>query len=181
MENQTRFDLNTALENWRTELAAQPSLSAENRRELETHLRDTFAEMKVRSLSEEESFRLASKKLGQLPHIEKEFQKNKVLIKRRHAFGFGASFGLATGLSMFLIGLYLAHCPGSVLISPFLLLHAPALGLLLRLHGTAYEWNSNAGLSQLLAAFLIYWAFLGILAGLAIQKIGNRRCYKVSN
>ena len=89
MENQTCFDLNAALENWRMELAAQPSLSAENRRELETHLRDTFAEMKVRGLSEEESFRLASKKLGQLPHIGKEFQKNKVLIKRRRAFGFG--------------------------------------------------------------------------------------------
>src|ERR1700733_6571266 len=127
MENQTCFDLNAALENWRAELAAQPNFSADDRRELETHLRDTFAEMKVRGLSEEESFRLASKKLGQLPHIGKEFQKNKVLIKRRRAFGFGASFGLATGLSMFLIGLYLAHCPGSVLISPFLLLHAPAL------------------------------------------------------
>ena len=30
MENQTCFDLNTALENWRTELAAQPGLSPDD-------------------------------------------------------------------------------------------------------------------------------------------------------
>jgi len=65
MENQTRFDLNTALENWRAELAAQPSLSAENRRELETHLRDIFTELKARGLSEDESFWLARRRVGQ--------------------------------------------------------------------------------------------------------------------
>ena len=75
MENQTRFDLNTALENWRTELAAQPSLSAENRRELETHLRDTFAELKSRGLSEEESFWLARRRVGQPQKLAEEFVK----------------------------------------------------------------------------------------------------------
>ncbi|MGA2870782.1 MAG: permease prefix domain 1-containing protein [Verrucomicrobiota bacterium] len=75
MENQTRFDLNTALENWRTELAAQPSLSAENQRELETHLRDTFAELKARGLSEEESFWLARRRVGQTHQLAAEFVK----------------------------------------------------------------------------------------------------------
>ena len=36
MENQTRFDLNAAVENWRHELAAQPPLAPDDRRELET-------------------------------------------------------------------------------------------------------------------------------------------------
>src|ERR1700679_2731995 len=76
MENQTRFDLNTALENWRTELAAQTSLSAENRRELETHLRDTFAELKSRGLSEEESFLLARRRVGQTQQLAAEFVKD---------------------------------------------------------------------------------------------------------
>jgi hypothetical protein len=75
MENQTRFDLNTALETWQTELAAQPSLSAENRRELETHLRDTFAELKARGLSEEESFWLARRRIGQPQNLAAEFVK----------------------------------------------------------------------------------------------------------
>jgi hypothetical protein len=76
MENQTRFDLNAALEKWQAELAAQPSLSAENRRELETHLRDTFAELKARGLSEEESFWLACRRGGQPQQLAAEFVKD---------------------------------------------------------------------------------------------------------
>src|ERR1700678_4027791 len=75
MENQTCFDLNTALENWRAELAAQPSLSAENRREMETHLRDTFAELKARGLSEEGSFCVARRRIGQTQKLAEEFVK----------------------------------------------------------------------------------------------------------
>jgi hypothetical protein len=75
MKNQPRFDLNAALENWRAELAVQPSLSAENRRELETHLRDTFAELKSRGLSEEESFWLARRRVGQTQQLAAEFVK----------------------------------------------------------------------------------------------------------
>ena len=87
MENQTRFDLNTALENWRTELAAQPSLSAENRRELETHLRDTFAELKARGLSEEESFWLARRRIGQPQQLAAEFIKaDPAQVWRERAF-----------------------------------------------------------------------------------------------
>src|SRR5580692_25579 len=41
MEHQTRFDLSAALQNWREELAAQPDLTAETRRELETHVNNT--------------------------------------------------------------------------------------------------------------------------------------------
>ena len=44
MENQTRYDLNAAVENWRNELAAQPNLASDDRRELETHLRDLISE-----------------------------------------------------------------------------------------------------------------------------------------
>ena len=75
MSNQPHFDLNAALESWRTELAAQPSLSAENRRELETHLRDTFAELKAHGLSEEESFWLARRRVGQTQQLAAEFVK----------------------------------------------------------------------------------------------------------
>jgi hypothetical protein len=59
MENQTRFDLNAAIENWRNELAAQPNLASDDRRELETHLRDAIAGFQQRGLNDEESFWLA--------------------------------------------------------------------------------------------------------------------------
>ena len=75
MENQTRFDLNAAMENWRHELAAQPPLAPDNRRELETHLRDALAELKARGLNDEESFWLARRRVGPPQKIAEEFVK----------------------------------------------------------------------------------------------------------
>jgi hypothetical protein len=73
MESQTRFNLNAALRTWREELAAQPHLSAETRRELETHVIDTIAEMRQRGLNEEESFWLARRRVGQPKELGQEF------------------------------------------------------------------------------------------------------------
>lgn len=72
MENRTCFDLNAAVENWRRELAALP---ADAQRELETHLRDSLAGLKSRGLNEEESFWLASRRLGRPQQIAEEFDK----------------------------------------------------------------------------------------------------------
>lgn len=75
MENQTRFDLNAAIENWRNELAAQPNLASDDRRELETHLRDAIAGFRQRGLNDEESFWLARKRVGQPQPLAEEFVK----------------------------------------------------------------------------------------------------------
>jgi hypothetical protein len=75
MENQTRYDLNADIENWRQELAAQGNLTAEVRRELETHLRDAIAGFQQRGLNNEESFWLACKRVGQPPQLGQEFVK----------------------------------------------------------------------------------------------------------
>jgi len=75
METQTRFDLTAAIENWRQELAAQPDLTPEVRRELETHLRDTVAELQQRGLNKEESFWLARRRVGQPKQLCEEFAK----------------------------------------------------------------------------------------------------------
>jgi hypothetical protein len=166
MENQTRFDLNAAIENWRNELAAQPNLASDDRRELETHLRDLISEFRREGIGDEESFRLASEKIGQLRQVGKEFRKNKIFTINKRAMGFGAVYGLMTGLVMFLIGLCLTSQPHPILIPSFILLNAPAMGLISRLHDASYNWFSNAGLSQLFAAFLIYWTMLGALIGL---------------
>jgi hypothetical protein len=75
MENQARFDLNAAIESWRQELAAQPHLASEDRRELETHLRDAIAGFQQRGLSDEESFWLARRRVGQPKQLGEEFVK----------------------------------------------------------------------------------------------------------
>jgi hypothetical protein len=75
METQTRFDLNATMEYWRQELASHPELAPEVRRELETHLRDTVAELQRRGLNDEESFWLARRRVGQPKQLGEEFVK----------------------------------------------------------------------------------------------------------
>jgi hypothetical protein len=75
MATQTCFDLNAALENWRNELAAQPQLTLDDRRELEKHLSDVMVELRQRGLNEEESYWLARRRIGQPEKIAEEFQK----------------------------------------------------------------------------------------------------------
>jgi hypothetical protein len=88
MENKTRYDLNAAVENWRNELAAQPNLASDDRRELETHLRDAIAGFQQRGLNDEESFWLARRRVGQPQQLGEEFVKaDAVKIWRERAFG----------------------------------------------------------------------------------------------
>lgn len=87
MATQTRFDLNAAIENWRNELAAQLELSPDDRRELEKHLADSVTEMRERGLSEEESFWLARRRIGQPQLLAEEFVKaDPTKIWRERAF-----------------------------------------------------------------------------------------------
>jgi hypothetical protein len=85
MDNQIRFDLNAAIENWRNELAAQPNLASDDRRELETHLRDAIAGFQQLGLNDEESFWLARRRVGQPKQLGEEFVKanpNKIWRER---------------------------------------------------------------------------------------------------
>jgi hypothetical protein len=87
MENQTRFNLNAAIESWRQELAAQPNLAPDDRRELETHLRDAIAGFRQRGLNDEESFWLARRRVGQPQQLGEEFVKaNPARAWRERAF-----------------------------------------------------------------------------------------------
>jgi hypothetical protein len=87
MENQTRFDLNAAIENWRNELAAQSDLASDDRRELETHLRDAIAGFQQRGLNDEESFWLARRRVGQPQQLGEEFVKaNPTAVWRERVF-----------------------------------------------------------------------------------------------
>lgn len=76
METQTRYNLNAAIENWRQEMASQANLTAEVRRELETHLHDAIAGFQHRGLNDEESFLLARHRVGQPQKLNEEFMKS---------------------------------------------------------------------------------------------------------
>src|SRR5882724_1642908 len=93
METKTRFDLNAAVQSWQQELAAQPELTPEVRRELETHLRDTMVEFQRHGLNDEEAFLRARQRLGQPNQLGKEYMKaNPLLWNRTAAFAAWAIF-----------------------------------------------------------------------------------------
>jgi hypothetical protein len=77
MEIKARFNLNAAIQNWHLELAAQPLLTPEDRRELESHLRESIAALRQSGLNEEESFWLARRRLGRPQPLAAEFVKEE--------------------------------------------------------------------------------------------------------
>ncbi len=75
MENQSRFDLNDALLQWRGDLLGQPGIATEDIRELETHLLQGFSVLRQRGLTDEEAFAEARKRLGLPAEMGAEFAK----------------------------------------------------------------------------------------------------------
>ena len=75
MENPSEFDLNTALRCWLEALAQSPHFRKENVAELESHLRDSVAQLQGTGLSLEESFFIATRRVGSPQKLEGEFAK----------------------------------------------------------------------------------------------------------
>ncbi|MGA2051950.1 MAG: permease prefix domain 1-containing protein [Opitutales bacterium] len=75
METPTRFDLDLAVAAWRRQLTAQPDLAPADVAELETHLREAFAELRRGGLAEAEAFLVARHRVGPPAQIADEFAK----------------------------------------------------------------------------------------------------------
>lgn len=75
MENQTSFDLSDAIQKWRRNLAQSDAFDSNNLDELEAHLRDAIPALQAAGLSSEESFLIASRRIGARDALESEFGK----------------------------------------------------------------------------------------------------------
>jgi hypothetical protein len=75
MESQAQFDLNDAILRWRRNLERLPALGAGDTEELESHLRDSIETLRVRGLTLEEAFLIASQRLGPPRQLEREYGK----------------------------------------------------------------------------------------------------------
>jgi signal peptidase I len=75
MEDQTSFDLNVAIQKWRRNLAQSAAFRSADLDELEAHLRDALPALQAAGLSSEESFLIASRRIGTLHTLESEFGK----------------------------------------------------------------------------------------------------------
>lgn len=75
MEDQTSFDLNDAIQKWRRNLAQSAAFRSADLDELEAHLRDAIPALEAAGLSAEESFLIASRRIGTRHTLETEFAK----------------------------------------------------------------------------------------------------------
>lgn len=75
MATATTFDLSLAIQRWREKLVQSPHFKAENVAELETHVRDSAISLQAKGLSSEESFLIATHRVGSPAKLEPEFAK----------------------------------------------------------------------------------------------------------
>ena len=75
MENVSQFDLNIALRQWLERLGQSPQVKTENLKELESHVRDSVTQLQTKGLSPEESFLVATHRVGSPEKLEPEFAK----------------------------------------------------------------------------------------------------------
>ncbi len=104
MENNTLFDLNEALGEWRQRMANAPAFTPENLRELEAHLKDSMVKLQSAGLSVEESFQIATRRLGSIETLENEFGKvnvERVWLER--------AFWMLAGLQVYVLASSLAR------------------------------------------------------------------------
>lgn len=69
------FDLEKAIATWRASLTWKRSIDKQDRDELERHIRDAVEEGVRDGMSEEDAFRTAIRRMGQLPQIDREYRK----------------------------------------------------------------------------------------------------------
>jgi hypothetical protein len=84
------FNLNDAIAAWRKNLSQDSPCRPVDLDELESHLREQIADLLARGLSEEESFRLAAHRLGDLAALKLEYAKVDTACLWRDRFLWGA-------------------------------------------------------------------------------------------
>jgi hypothetical protein len=108
MENTTPLSLDREIQQWRAELAQSPVFKPENLNELESHLRDSVATLQQRGLSEEESFLIATRRIGRGGALQSEFGKinaKEMWLQRALWMLIGVQLWQTVSLAVFGIGL----------------------------------------------------------------------------
>lgn len=183
MADAIQFDLNTAIQQWRENLSITSRFCMENLDELEEHLRDSVASLQDRGLSAEESFWVASRRLGGPGQLSAEFGKlNPSLVWRARAFW--ALFGVLLYLAV--ANLARAVSAGAIFAGSYFVSDGFSLGwfaagcevavILLALWWMWYlveHSSKSAGASTVSGIWSGKTWLLGLLAGILVAKIAN--------
>ena len=196
MENQTAFDLNRQIQQWRENLGRSPAFRPENLNELEAHLRDSIGWLQARGLTADEAFLVATRRVGPDGALAAEFGKvnrREVWLRRLLWMLVGLQlwevlFGFMTSLagmgSMYVLAGWLKAVPDHQVLPAMvvsgggqLLALAASVGICWwlvvplwpRLGGWTNRWLSKHGV--LMTAGLILAAIVGVLAFEALPVV----------
>jgi hypothetical protein len=75
MESSTQFNLEKDIKTWRSDLKGQGSLDSNDLDELENHLRESIEHLAIGTLSMEEAYIVAKRRMGEPADLRVEFQK----------------------------------------------------------------------------------------------------------
>lgn len=140
------FELGIAIQNWRESLAQSPAVTGECLAEMESHLHDAIATLQTRGLTEEESFLIATRRLGRTETLAQEFGKVNVAAVWRDR-----ALWMLAGMLFLMIGADLGSTISSLL---------AVLGSLVSANGFALGWLSVAGVCVTFGAAAITLSFL---------------------
>lgn len=157
------FTINTAVEKWTEGLMASEGISKEAASELEVHLCDAITDLQSSGLTEEESFLIAVRRVGNCESLDREFSSvSQSTVWKRRIFwmllgfvGFSSLFSLVTTIG------YSGAWVAAVLL-PYELV--PTLSFL---------WYGMTAIAILIATVFVWRSLLrGNLSGVAVV-IGN--------
>lgn len=146
MEDPTQFDLDNAIRTWRSCLENSPAIREQDLDELDGHLRDSTVALQSKGLALEDSFLIATRRLGQHRLIEREFRKAnlpRVWMDRSLWMIVGLLFYAAVGWCSYLGSNAMLRLAGAASTNPH------TLGFLL----VCTEWVVIA------AAIIAFWFF----------------------
>lgn len=75
MENRDQFNIESNIENWKSLLTKSKNMTRSNILELENHLLDLMDDLQSKGLNKEESFIIATKRIGKIDDICSEYEK----------------------------------------------------------------------------------------------------------
>ncbi|MDF7798727.1 permease prefix domain 1-containing protein [Pontiellaceae bacterium B1224] len=180
------FDLANAITNWKSQLNINHTLKNEDIAELESHLVDEIDALQIKGLSSEESFLIATKRLGTNEVLAEEFGKNNLpsLWVHRITWMFLGTlmWGMATGLFGFihrgtLIALQHTSLSKAWIISicsVAMIAFVAGIGFLVRgiIHGSALNQRiSSLKRWGIFALLLIIPQLIGVTNGIMIRPL----------
>ena len=182
------FQLESEIKQWRKSLAETESIGQPKALELETHLRDSMADLRGRGLSEQEAFLVGALRVGKPHELVTEYEKvdpqsvwrTRMLWMLGGYVAFAVAGSIISGLSS-VAGLAMSVAGfGSTWISAVVLLSLVAAWSLL-LYRVHLQTRKSTAVTDQITSTICIWAVLGYFLSRAITMVVAVPMYRLTN